>query len=135
VCQIDEKDFVAGRGHRKSREQRYYEKLKGYIDKLREYVVKIKICGPDRNSYSKTDTSATFMRIKTDYMGNDHLLPAYNIQIGVADEYIAVVDVMQYRSDIHGAMLRMNRSIQAEGTFGIMKYDRWYKRMKLREAA
>ncbi|MBQ3664475.1 MAG: transposase, partial [Lachnospiraceae bacterium] len=22
----------------------------------------------------------------------------------------------------------MNRSIQAEGTFGIMKYDRWYKR-------
>jgi len=68
-------------------------------------------------------------------MGNDHLLPAYNIQIGVADEYIAVVDVMQYRSDIHGAMLRMNRSIQAEGTFGIMKYDRWYKRMKLREAA
>ena len=100
VCQIDEKDFVAGRGHRKSREQRYYEKLKGYIDKLREYVVKIKICGPDRNSYSKTDSSATFMRIKTDYMGNDQLLPAYNIQIGVADEYIAVVDVMQYRSDI-----------------------------------
>ena len=22
----------------------------------------------------------------------------------------------------------MNRSIQAEGTFGVMKYDRWYKR-------
>jgi len=34
------------------------------------------------------------MRIKTDYMGNDQLLPAYNIQIGVADEYIAVVDVI-----------------------------------------
>jgi hypothetical protein len=29
----------------------------------------------------------------------------YNIQIGVADEYIAVVDVMQYRSDIHGRCL------------------------------
>ena len=27
-------------------------------------------------------------------------LPAYNIQIGVADEYIAVVDVMQHRSDM-----------------------------------
>lgn len=25
------------------------------------------------------------MRIKTDYMGNDQLLPAYNAQIGVAD--------------------------------------------------
>ena len=28
-----------------------------------------------------------------------------------------------------GALLRMNRSIQAEGTFGIMKNDRWYKRI------
>ena len=38
--------------------------------------------------------------MKTDYMGNDQLLPAYNVQIGVADEYIAVVDVMQHRSDM-----------------------------------
>ena len=29
---------------------------------------------------------------------------------------------------IHGALLRMNRSIQAEGVFGIMKWDRCYKR-------
>ena len=42
------------------------------------------------------------MRIKTDYMGNDQLLPAYNVQIGVADEYIAVVDVNRYRSDQSG---------------------------------
>jgi hypothetical protein len=63
-------------------------------------VEKLDICGPDRNSYSKTDNSATFMRIKTDYMGNDQLLPAYNVQIGVADEYIAVVDVNHYRSDM-----------------------------------
>lgn len=33
-------------------------------------------------------------------MGNDQLLPTYNIQIGVADEYIAVIDVNQYRSDM-----------------------------------
>ena len=100
ICHVDEKDFVSGRGHRKSREQRYYEKLKEYTEKLREYVVKIQICGPDRNSYSKTDPDATFMRMKKDYMGNDQLLPAYNIQIGVADEYIALVDVMQHRSDM-----------------------------------
>lgn len=100
ICHIDEKTFVSGRGHRKSQEQRYYERLKEYLGKLREYVTKILICGPDRNSYSKTDKDATFMRVKTDYMGNDQLLPAYNIQIGVADEYIAVVDVMQHRSDM-----------------------------------
>lgn len=55
---------------------------------------------PDRNSYSKTDHSATFMRIKTVYIGNDQLLPAYNVQFGIADEYIAVADVSQYRSDM-----------------------------------
>ena len=65
-----------------------------------EQLDKIAICGPNRNSYSKTDTSATFMRMKKDYMGNDQLLPAYNIQVGVADEYIAVLDVNQYRSDM-----------------------------------
>lgn len=29
----------------------------------------------------------------------------------------------------------MNRSIQAEGTFGIMKQDRWYKRIVRRGVA
>ena len=99
-CRIDEKAFVHGRGHRKTREQRYYEKLKEYTQKLKEYVKKIRICGPERNSYSETDHDATFMRMKKDYMGNDQLLPAYNIQIGAADEYIAVIDVKQYRSDM-----------------------------------
>ena len=37
-------------------------------------------------------------------------------------------EVLDNLESIHGALLRMNRSIQAEGTFGIMKYDRWYKR-------
>ena len=78
VWQINEAMFVHGRGHRKTTQQRHYEKLKEYAAKLEEYVEKIKICGEDRNSYSKTDHSATFMRIKTDYMGNDQLLPAYN---------------------------------------------------------
>ena len=100
VCQIDESKFVHGSGRRKSEQQRYYETLKGYIRKLSEYVQKIRICGEERNSYSKTDHDATFMRIKTDYMGNDQLLPAYNVQIAVADEYIVAADVRQYRSDM-----------------------------------
>ena len=97
---IDEKTFVHGKGRHKTQEQRHYEKLAHFTEKLREYVEKLRICGPERNSYSKTDHDATFMRMKRDYMGNDQLLPGYNIQIGVADEYIAVVDVMQYRSDM-----------------------------------
>lgn len=100
VAGIDPAKFVHGRGHHKSVEQRHYEKLTEYTAKLKEYVEKIRICGTDRNSYSKTDHDATFMRMKQDYMGNDQLLPAYNIQLGIADEYIVVADVMQYRSDM-----------------------------------
>ncbi|WP_235828940.1 transposase, partial [Anaerosacchariphilus polymeriproducens] len=100
VWEINKDNFIYGKGHHKTLQQRQYEKLLEYTTKLEEYVEKVSICGPDRNSYSKTDHSATFMRIKTDYMGNDQLLPAYNVQIGVADEYIAVVDVNQYRSDM-----------------------------------
>lgn len=100
IYKLNPETFVYGKGHRKTVEQRQYEKLLEYTSKLEEYIEKIDICGPNRNSYSKTDNSATFMRIKKDYMGNDQLLPAYNIQVGVADEYIAVVDVNQYRSDM-----------------------------------
>ena len=44
----------------KPRKERHYEKLREYAVKLEEYVEKIKICGKERNSYSKTDHSATF---------------------------------------------------------------------------
>ena len=39
------------------------------------------------------------MRMKRDHMRNDQILPGYNIQIGVADEYIVVADIYRYRSD------------------------------------
>ena len=97
---LDESTFVYGSGKRKTPQQKHFEHLNAYCQKLEEYTEKIEVCGPERNSYSKTDRLATFMRIKTDYMGNDQLLPAYNVQIGVADEYIAVVDVNHYRSDM-----------------------------------
>ena len=100
VYQLDESGFVHGKGRHKTAQQRQYEQLQVYCRKLNEYREKLTICGEGRNSYAKTDHSATFMHIKKDYMGNDQLLPAYNIQIGVADEYIAVVDVNHYRSDM-----------------------------------
>lgn len=91
---------VRGRGHRKSTEQRCYERLVEYTDKLKKYSEHIRICGKGRNSYSKTDNGATFFRMKRDYMGNDQLLPGYNIQLGLCDEYISVFDVKQYASDM-----------------------------------
>ena len=100
LCNINPDVIVRGRGHHKTTEQRNYDKLNEYIEKLKKYAEHISICGEDRNSYSKTDNGATFFRMKRDYMGNDQLLPGYNIQMGLCDEYIAVFDVKQYASDM-----------------------------------
>ncbi len=100
LCNINPDTIARGRGHHKTEEQRNYDKLTEYIEKLKKYAEHISICGEDRNSYSKTDTGATFFRMKRDYMGNDQLLPGYNIQMGLCDEYIAVFDVKQYASDM-----------------------------------
>lgn len=91
---------VYGKGHHKTAEQKNYDKLVEYTDRLKKYAEHISICGENRNSYSKTDNDATFMRMKRDYMGNDQLLPGYNIQLGICDEYVAVCDVKQYASDM-----------------------------------
>ena len=97
---LEESTFVSGCGHRKSIQQKQYQELQGYLERLKTYANHIEVCGEERNSYSKTDHDATFMRIKRDYMGNDQLLPAYNLQTAVCDEYIAVVDVKPYASDM-----------------------------------
>lgn len=97
---VDTKAFVHGRGKRKTAVQKRYERLEEYTKRLKKYANQIKICGESRNSYSKTDQSATFMRNKRDYMGNDQLLPSYNIQTGICDEYIAVLDIQQFTSDM-----------------------------------
>ena len=97
---MNPESFAHGRGHHKSTEQKDYEQLEEYISRLKKYARHIEICGEDRNSYSKTDHDATFMRLKKDYMGNDQLLPAYNMQAAVCDEYIAAITAEQYASDM-----------------------------------
>lgn len=79
--------FVHGAGHRKSLLQKSIETLEGYLSKLKEYTKKLYVCG-ERNSYSKTDPDATFMRMKEDAMGNGQLKAGYNLQHGVDSEYI-----------------------------------------------
>ena len=79
--------FVHGIGKRKTPLQKSIETLEEYLSRLKKYNHQIHICG-GRNSYSKTDHDATFMRMKEDAMGNGQLKPAYNLQHGVDSEYI-----------------------------------------------
>lgn len=79
--------FVHGIGKRKSPLQKTIEQLDEYLSKLKKYNQYLHIMG-DRNSFSKTDHDATFMRMKEDAMKNGQLKPAYNIQFGVDSEYV-----------------------------------------------
>lgn len=63
------------------------KELEKHQEKLEEYEQKLDMLG-DRNSYSKTDTDATFMRMKEDAMNNGQTKPGYNIQIGTENQYI-----------------------------------------------
>lgn len=96
---IDTNTFVYGKGNKKTKQQRFYDLLSEYVNKAKDYSEHIKTCGEHRGSFSKTDKDATFMRVKRDYMMNGQLLPAYNLQMGICDEYVAVLDVNQYASD------------------------------------
>ena len=97
---MTEADFVHGKGKRKTSLQRLYEKVLDCRKKLKEYAYKISVCGDSRNSYSKTDRDATFMRFKKDHMKNDQLLPGYNLQLAICDEYIAHYGVFAFASDM-----------------------------------
>lgn len=56
-------------------------------DKLKQYEHQEQILS-GRNSYSKTDPGATFMRMKEDYMRNGQLKPGYNVQVSTNNEFI-----------------------------------------------
>ena len=90
--------FVHGIGRRKTQLQKSLEQLDQYLEKLKEYTKKLYTLG-DRNSYSKTDPDATFMRMKEDAMLNGQLKPAYNIQHGVDSEYITWIDISPRPTD------------------------------------
>ncbi len=69
-----------------------------HLPKLREYENHLKVLGT-RNSYSKTDKSGTFMRLKDDHMQNGQLKPAYNLQIGTENQFITHFDFFPNPTD------------------------------------
>jgi len=112
-------DFVYGCGKRKTSLQRSIEKLEEYLSKFKEYIHKVYTCG-DRNSYSKTDTDATFMRMKEDAMKNGQLKPAYNLQHGVDSEYITWLTVGPQPTDTN-TLIPFLKSMEENLNFKYLK--------------
>lgn len=71
---------------------------KNWPASMKRYKQHEKLLGK-RNSYSKTDTDATFMRMKEDHMRNGQLKPAYNVQLSSHNQYIVHYSLHQNPTD------------------------------------
>ena len=80
------------RENRSKEEQKAIKTLENkLLPKLEEYEQHLDTLD-NRNSYSKTDSDATFMRMKEDHMLNGQLKPAYNVQISTENQFISHYD-------------------------------------------
>lgn len=75
--------------------------LSSFLMKTLEYEEKELICGPNRNSYYKTDKDATAMALKSDYYAGlgSTMHAAYNVQILVMNGFVFSYLVSQNRTD------------------------------------
>ena len=87
------------RENRTKEEQQAIKTLENkHLPKLEAYEKKLETLG-NRNSYSKTDPSATFMRTKDDHLKTGQPKPTYNVQIVTEDQFIVHEDLFPNPND------------------------------------
>ncbi|WP_339236632.1 IS1182 family transposase [Oceanobacillus sp. FSL W7-1281] len=74
------------------------KKVHDYIHRKEKYEEALEIL-EERNSYSKTDHDATFMRLKDDHMKNGQLKAAYNVQLATEGRYALAYDIFPNPTD------------------------------------
>ena len=79
-------------------QRRQIKELDSAVEKMQEYDHKKEVLG-SRNSYSKSDEDATFMRMKEDAMLNGQLKPGYNVQISTENQFITNYGIYQRPTD------------------------------------
>ncbi len=78
--------------------KQYRKQFKDFLERKQKYQNDMQIFG-ERNSYSKTDHDATFMRMKDDYMKNGQLKAGYNVQIATEGQYTLAYDLFPNPTD------------------------------------
>lgn len=99
ICKSKNISFVYAQGKRKTEEQIKYKLFEEWIYRLEKYENHLQIMD-NRNSYSKTDKDATFMRLKDDHMKNGQLKPAYNIQCATNSDYVIEIEGFSNPADM-----------------------------------
>ena len=98
---IDESDITSERKQLRSerKEPKKYRKyFTNFLMRKPKYQRDMEIF-KDRNSYSKTDHDATFMRMKDDYMQNGQLKAGYNLQVATEGQYALAYDIFPNPTD------------------------------------
>ena len=86
-------------GISKGRQRKAVEKVKEeMLPKKAEYEGHLEKMG-GRNSYSKTDPDATFMRMKEDHMMNGQTKPGYNVQLSTENQFVTNYGIYQRPTD------------------------------------
>lgn len=85
------------RSERKAPKQ-YRKQFRDYLERKQKYQQDMEIF-EGRNSYSKTDHDATFMRMKDDHMRNGQLKAGYNVQLATEGQYALAYDVFPNTTD------------------------------------
>ncbi len=96
---LKERIAAINKENRNKQEQKALKVLEQkHLPKLLEYEQHLKVLG-NRNSYSKTDKDATFMRMKEDHMMNGQLKPAYNVQVSTQNQFVTHYDFFPNPTD------------------------------------
>ena len=103
------------------------KQLEEMAGKLSEYDGRLETMG-GRNSCSKTDPDATFMRMKEDAMNNGQTKPGYNLQIGTEDQFITdfglfpnpgdTLTMRPFLGSFHSRYSRVPREVCADSGYG-----------------
>lgn len=104
------------------------------LPRLQKYEQQLETLGT-RNSYSKTDQDATFMRMKEDHMKNGQLKPAYNTQISTENQFITNFSIHQRAGDTATLSLHLeqfkahynkqSKKVVADSGYGSQQNYQW----------
>lgn len=95
-----ENDVDIRKSKRKQRStiRKTQKKCKDFLNREMTYTSQLETLGA-RNSYSKTDHDATFMRMKEDHMRNGQLKAGYNIQAATYQQFVLGYDIFPNPTD------------------------------------
>ena len=100
----------------KSEVHKQKKRFDDFAQRKMSYEEQLVIMGV-RNSFSKTDHDATFMRMKEDHMLNGQLKPAYNVQVAVENYFIIHTYISNDRTDYNTLIPVLEKHEAAFGSF------------------